>query len=99
MKIDNERVYEYLRTIPYGRVVTYADIAEYLGNKKYARTVGNILHKNTDQEKYPCYKVVNAKGKLSEHYAFGGINMQKLRLESEGIKVENYSVDLTKYRM
>ena len=28
-----EQVYEYLRTIPQGKVVTYGQVAEYLGNK------------------------------------------------------------------
>ena len=56
------KVYEYLRTIPKGKVVTYGQIAEYLGNKKFVRIVGNILHVNPDPIKYPCYKVVNSKG-------------------------------------
>ena len=43
-----QKVYELLRTIPYGKVVTYGDIATALGNKKLARVVGNILHQNED---------------------------------------------------
>ena len=73
-------------TIPKGKVVTYGQIAEYLGNKKLARTVGNILHKNPDETKYPCYKVVNASGKLSEQYLFGGLEAQKEKLEAVGYK-------------
>ena len=46
-----EKVYEFLRTIPKGKVVTYGQIAEYLGNKKLARVVGNILHNNPDKDK------------------------------------------------
>lgn len=69
--IDKQIVYEYLATIPKGKVTTYGKIAEYLGNKNLARTVGNILHSNLDGEKYPCYKIVNSRGKLSEKYAFG----------------------------
>jgi alkylated DNA nucleotide flippase Atl1 len=72
-------------------------IAEYLGNRKYARAVGNLLHKNEDGDKFPCYKVVNCKGKLSENYAFGGIEHQKIKLESEGIVVINNHVDLDKF--
>lgn len=90
------KVYEYLQTIPKGKVVTYKQIAEYLGNAKLARIVGNILHNNPDEYKYPCYKVVNSKGKLSENFAFGGIEKQKEKLEAEGIKVTNYCVDLKK---
>ena len=93
----SQRVYAYLQTIPQGKVVTYGTIATALGNKGYARAVGNILHRNPDGERYPCYKVVNAAGKLSDRYAFGGIEMQKRRLEAEGIHVENYRVDLRTY--
>ena len=81
------KVYEFLLTIPKGKVVTYGQIAEYLGNKKLARVVGNILHNNPNEEKYPCYKVVNSKGGLSNNFAFGGIEKQKEKLEKEGIVV------------
>lgn len=91
-------VYKYLLTIPKGKVVTYKQIAEYLGNAKLARVIGNILHVNPDENKYPCYKVVNSKGKLSENFAFGGIEMQKKKLEEENIEVFNYMVDLKKYQ-
>ena len=93
-----EKVYEYLRTIPKGKVVTYAQIAEHLGNKKLARVVGNILHNNPDEVKYPCYKVVNSKGKLSNNFAFGGIDVQKEKLENDGIEVIDYKVDLKVYQ-
>lgn len=34
-----EKVYEFLTTIPKGKVVTYGQIAEYLGNKNLSRVV------------------------------------------------------------
>lgn len=91
-------VYEYLINIPKGKVVTYKQIAEYLGNKNLARVVGNILHSNPDENKYPCYKVVNSKGFLSSNFAFGGIEKQKEKLEKDGIIVKKYQVDLKKYQ-
>lgn len=97
-KIDKQSVYDFLATIPRGKVVTYGQIAIFLGNANYARTVGNILHENPDGEKYPCYKVVNTKGKLSENYAFGGLTAQKQRLEEEGVPVNNGKVDLKIYK-
>ena len=95
--IDKQIVYDYLERIPKGKVVTYGQIAEYLGNKNLARAVGNILHANPDGDKYPCYKVVNAEGFLSEHYAFGGLEGQKRRLEADGIVVEGNKVRITSY--
>ncbi len=97
-KIDRQAVYDYLTAIPFGSVVTYGMIGEYFGNKDLARAIGNILHKNPDSDKYPCYKVVNADGKLSLGYAFGGIEEQKRRLLAEGIEINGYKVDLKKYR-
>lgn len=94
-----DKVWEYLRIIPKGKVVTYGMIAKYLGDKRLARVVGNILHSNEDGDMYPCYKVVNTEGKLSSNYKFGGIDEQKKRLELDGIEVINYHVDLEKYKM
>lgn len=95
-KTIKEKVYKLLKEIPYGKVVTYGDIAERLGNKKLARVVGNVLHQNTDGVVFPCYKVVNSKGQLSKAYAFGGIDAQEERLRKEGIEVVDHVVDLKK---
>ena len=92
-----QAVLDYLLTIPAGKVTTYGRIARALGNGKWARAVGNALHQNPDPQRYPCYKVVSAQGKLSAQFAFGGLEGQKQRLEQEGIEVVNFTVDLTKY--
>ena len=94
---DKQNLYDLLITVPRGRVVTYGKLAELMGNRRWARVVGNALHQNPDGDKYPCYRVVNSKGLLSCAYAFGGIDEQRRRLEADGIIVENYQVDLEKY--
>lgn len=91
-----QRVYDYLLTIPKGKVVTYGQIARALGIKNGARAVGNILHRNPDPDTYPCYKVVNRQGKLAQHFALG-MDEQRRRLEAEGIEVIHGAVDLKKY--
>ena len=93
-----EKVLTFLRTIPWGKVVTYGQIAAALGNPKLARAVGNALHRNPDGERYPCYKVVSAQGQLSQHYAFGGAEAQCRRLREEGIEVVDNWVDLSRYQ-
>ena len=93
-----QKVYAFLRTIPKGKVVTYGQIAESLGNKNLSRVVGNILHVNPNPDLYPCYKVVNSQGKLSENFGFGGLEAQKRRLEADGIEVMDSKVDLKKYQ-
>ena len=90
-----EKVYEVVKTIPKGKVATYGQIALYLGNKNLARVVGNILHNNPEPENVPCHRVVNCNGRLANSYAFGGLEAQKILLESEGVVFkDNNCVDL-----
>ncbi len=91
-----QSVYEFLRTIPHGRVVTYGQIAKALGSSTLSRAVGNALHKNPLPDYYPCYKVVNAQGQLAKHFGLG-IEEQKARLENDEIEVKDFRVDLEKY--
>lgn len=93
-----EETFEFLTKIPKGKVVTYGQIAEYLGNKGLARVVGNILHNNPSEELFPCYKVVNSQGKLAPNFVFGGVDEQRIRLEKDGIEVIKNKVDLKKYQ-
>ena len=95
-----EQVYELVKSIPRGKVATYGQIALRLGNRNFARVVGNILHENPDPEHIPCHRVVNAKGRLSQAYAFGGIEAQRRLLESEGVVFKNdLVVDLSVSQM
>ncbi len=80
-----ERVYEVVKSIPYGKVMTYGEIAEILGNKRMSRQVGWALHVNPNSALIPCYRVVNRFGQTSKAFAFGGEERQKQLLESEGI--------------
>ena len=88
----NDKVYEFVKNIPRGKVATYGQIALHLGNRNFARAVGNILHRNPDPEHIPCHRVVNSKGQLSQSYAFGGIEAQRHLLESEGVVFKNEQV-------
>ena len=92
-----DKIYSVVRKIPKGKVITYGQAAALLGNKGWARAVGNALHRNPDGEKYPCYKVVRGDGSLCEAFVFGGANEQQRRLEAAGILVTNNKVNLKKY--
>ena len=94
----SKRIYEAVKRIPYGHVATYAQVAEMAGDRKMARAVGNALHKNPDPSTIPCHRVVNSKGELAEAFVFGGVNIQKERLEKEGVEVIDNKVDLSKYQ-
>lgn len=91
-----EKVYQFVRTIPKGKVTTYGAIAKKLDMS--ARVVGYALHLNPDGAKTPCHRVVNREGRVAPGYAFGGHDEQKRRLEQEGIKfIDEQHLDLKKY--
>jgi len=88
-----QQVYEVARRIPYGRVTSYGAIAEYLGSKGSARMVGwamNSSHSFPDN--LPAHRVVNRHGVLTGKHHFGGQDIMKNLLESEGIIVEDNQI-------
>lgn len=92
-----ERVYEIVKKIPVGYVMTYGQIAEVIGTKD-ARRVGQALHANKDPLNIPCHRVVNKDGGLAPGYVFGGLEEQRNRLLSEGVLfADDERVDLTRY--
>ena len=93
MKNFYEKVYDIVAQIPKGKVTTYGCIAMRLGNIRLSRLVGNALHANTDPVNVPCHRVV----KLAPMYVFGGVDVQKERLENEGVEVDGDRIDLEKY--
>ena len=93
-----EKVYEILKQIPDGKVVTYGQIAYAIGAPRCARQVGYALHVNPQPYVIPCHRVVNRFGRLAPAFAFGGEEVQAELLRKEGVVVdENYTVDLNKY--
>ncbi|MDE5666850.1 MAG: MGMT family protein [Clostridia bacterium] len=94
-----ERVYDVVKNIPEGKVLTYGDVARAVGAPRCARQVGWALHCNPQPGVIPCHRVVFSDGGLSKGFAFGGPEVQKALLEREGVAVsENFTVDLKKYR-
>ncbi len=93
-----ERIYSVVKKIPRGNVATYGQVAALAGNPRWARVVGYALHSNPDPETIPCYRIVNREGKVSEAFAFGGVNVQIQLLEADGIKVNDGKVELSKYQ-
>ena len=76
-----ELIYDVVKQIPKGKVATYGQIAAWLGTRHLSRAVGNILHKNPDPRSFPCHRVVNSRGQVAEHFAFGGGATQRKLLE------------------
>jgi methylated-DNA-protein-cysteine methyltransferase related protein len=83
-----EKVYAVVRLIPHGRVTSYGAIAEYLGTRGSARMVGWAMNaSHTEVANIPAHRVVNRVGLLTGKHHFGGPDVMKQLLESEGIKV------------
>ncbi len=71
------KVWQALRTIPYGALVSYKIIAEAVGNPKAVRAVGAANGKNPIPIIVPCHRVVGSDGSLT---GFGGGLETKQRL-------------------
>jgi methylated-DNA-protein-cysteine methyltransferase-like protein len=80
-----ERVYEIVREIPVGRVMTYGQIAEMLGEGYTPRTIGYVMHA-ADTEKIPWQRVINSQGACSTGKMTMPVNIQQKILEDEGIE-------------
>ena len=78
-----ERVYEIVRTIPRGRVMTYGQLAEMLGEGYTPRTVGFVMHASGD--KTPWHRVINAQGACSTGRVVLPHDKQQRMLEAEGV--------------
>lgn len=89
------RVYNIVRSIPAGKVLTYGDVAKYAGIKN-PRQVGYFLHHNPDPSTIPCHRVVNAQGKCAVNFAFGLKHVQETLLQNEGVNFISGHVDMAK---
>lgn len=93
-----EKVYEIVCEIPTGKVMTYGQIAEILGEGYTARTVGFVMHA-ADTDKVPWQRVINSKGGCSTQKLTVPHNIQQQLLEDEGIEFsEKGFCDLNVYR-
>lgn len=77
------RVWEEIRHIPYGRTMSYSDIALRLGHRNKARAVGGAANANPLPLVIPCHRVVGADGGLTGFA--GGLALKKELLRLEGI--------------
>jgi len=82
-----QRVYELVRRIPPGRVMTYGQIAELLGEGYTARTVGFVMHA-ADEETTPWQRVINSQGACSTGRVILPPDKQQRMLEAEGIEFD-----------
>ena len=82
------RIYGRLLEIPYGRVVSYGDIADELGEPGAARAVGQAVGANPLPILVPCHRVVRSDAKLGGYS--GGLLRKVTLLGIEGIDVDGH---------
>ena len=94
----SQAVYEQVKRIPRGKVATYGLIARLAGYPRAARAVGFALHRNPQPGVIPCHRVVFRDGSCAPGFAFGGPDVQRSLLESEGITfTEDGRADLSRH--
>lgn len=76
-----KKVWNIIRTIPYGKTITYKDVAIEMGKKKSFRAVGGAIGKNPLLIFIPCHRVIGLNGALTG-YA-GGIERKENLLKLE----------------
>lgn len=93
-----QKVYEIVNEIPVGRVMTYGQIAEILGEGYTPRTVGYVMNA-AETEKVPWQRVINSQGGCSTEKLTIPHNIQQKILEDEGVVFSDKGkCDLKKYR-
>lgn len=81
-------VWNALKKIPYGKTVSYKDIAEEIGNPKGFRAVGGANNKNPIAIIVPCHRVIGKNGSLTG-YA-DGLSKKEYLLDIERKKERDF---------
>jgi methylated-DNA-protein-cysteine methyltransferase-like protein len=79
-----KRVYDLVRRIPKGKVMTYGSVAIVLGEGYTPRTVGYVMRNSPAG--VPWQRVINSQGKCSTGRIILPVNLQQEILDKEGIK-------------
>lgn len=80
MKNFRKKVFEVVKQIPKGHVLTYKQVAQKIGNPGAARAVGNALKTNYAPH-IPCHRVIRADGRLGGYNR--GAKKKAFLLENE----------------
>src|SRR3989344_1945752 len=88
------KVYDVVKKIPKGKVLTYKQVARLAGNSKAYRAVGSAMRKNPDIKTIPCHRVVGSDGAMHGYSAGQGISTKIKLLKKEGVKIIGDKCDL-----
>jgi len=79
-----QKVFEVVRKIPKGRILTYKEVASRAGSPRAHRAVGNILNRNYNP-KIPCHRVICSDGKAGGYNR--GMHKKVLILRKESVEL------------
>ena len=82
------KVWNYLKTIPKGKVKTYLDVAKAIRKPKASRSVANAVGRNPYPLKIPCHRVIRSDGSLGGYSGKGGIKKKRQLLKSEKVFIK-----------
>ena len=85
-------IWETVRRIPRGKVLTYGDLARLSGLPGRARLAGYALHHSPLGADIPWQRVINARGEISLRGSVAA--EQRKLLEGEGVHFRGKRVDL-----
>ena len=77
-----QRVWQELLTVPYGRLLSYQDVANAIGNPQAVRAVGAANGQNPIPILIPCHRILASDGKLTGYG--GGLWRKEWLLRHEG---------------
>ncbi|MFO7261016.1 MAG: methylated-DNA--[protein]-cysteine S-methyltransferase [bacterium] len=80
------RVYDLVRRIPPGKVVSYGAVAAMLGRPRAARAVGTALAALPDGTDVPWWRVISATGEISIRRTDHLPARQRALLRAEGVR-------------
>ena len=87
--VFSENVIAVISMVPFGRLITYGDIAALAGRANASRAVGGIAH--FGDLNLPWHRLVNRFGGLASGFP-GGRMVQAKLLMQEGVDCENFIV-------
>lgn len=76
-------VHHELVKVPYGTVISYAELAARAGSPRAARAVGSVMANNPFPLLVPCHRVVNADGRIGRYSAADGSTTKRWLIDFE----------------
>lgn len=75
-----QRVSCVVSKIPFGKTLSYKEVAKLAKSQKAYRAVGSILKKNINKN-LPCHRVIKSNGEIGQYNGLRGDKLELLKYE------------------